>query len=125
MISHASDPNVDPNAAPAVDLDQIMAAAYQLFLEGRYVAVDALCQRLIALDRSYWWCHSLRAVALATLGRFDDALDAVERGLCYERGNPKLLALRVQILAAIGASLVARRKGGADARVLKRRGYGR
>ena len=101
-----------PTTRIAIDSDQLMATAYQLFLSRRYVAAEDLCRRLIALDRAYWWCHSLRAAALTAIGRFDAALDAVDRGLLYEQGQPKLLRLRTQILAAIGATFVSRRGPG-------------
>jgi hypothetical protein len=134
MINHAyrPAPTVDlPSRGHAahtetVELDQLMAAAYQLFLCGQYVAADLLCRRLILRDRAYWWCHALRAAALAKLGRFDDALDALDRGLVHEQGDPKLLHLRTQILAAIGASLVRRRAAGpASSTTLRRPGYER
>jgi tetratricopeptide (TPR) repeat protein len=93
---------------PSFDLDQLMATAYRLFQQGRYADVDRLCATLTDLDRGYWWCHSLRASALARLGRYQTALDAVERGLHHEPEHPKLLGLRTEILAAIGAALVSR-----------------
>ena len=118
MISH--DPRTEPSSrrhvkdgttsTRIIDPDQVMGAAYQLFLSRRYVAAEAVCRRLIALDRAYWWCHSLRAAALTAMGRFDTAaLDAVDRGLLYEPGNPKLIRLRTEILAAIKAAAVVSR----------------
>jgi len=96
-----------PDLVP-VDLDQLMATAYRLFRQRRYAEVERICATLTDLDRGYWWCHSLRACALARLGRFQAALDSVERGLRHEPEHPKLLGLRTRILAAIGAALVSR-----------------
>lgn len=84
-------------------LDQIMATAYVLYQAGRYREVDVLCRGLIAADHTYWWSYSLHAAALRRLGRLAEALAQIEQGLAHEPAEPKLLLMRGEILAAIGA----------------------
>jgi hypothetical protein len=84
-------------------LDQIMATAYLLYQAGRYREVDVLCKGLIAADHKYWWSYSLHAAALRRLGRLAEALHQVDNGLVHEPAEPKLLLMRGEILAAIGA----------------------
>jgi hypothetical protein len=84
-------------------LDQIMATAYLLYQAGRYREVDVLCKGLIAADHTYWWSYSLHAAALRRLGRLAEALQQVDNGLLHEPAEPKLLLMRGEILAAIGA----------------------
>jgi tetratricopeptide (TPR) repeat protein len=83
-------------------LDHVMATAYLLYQGGRYREVDVLCRGLIAADHTYWWSYSLHAAALRRMGRFEEALTQLERGLAYEPDEPKLLMMRGEILAAIG-----------------------
>jgi Flp pilus assembly protein TadD len=83
-------------------LDHVMATAYLLYQAGRYREVDVLCRGLIASDHTYWWSYSLHAAALRRLGRLEEALTQLERGLAYEPDEPKLLMMRGEILAAIG-----------------------
>ena len=82
-------------------LDAVMAVAYQLYQAGRYPEVVILCRGLIAADHRYWWSYSLHAATLRRLGRLDEALEEVDKGLVYEPGQPKLLALRLELRAAI------------------------
>lgn len=84
-------------------LDQIMATAYLLYQAGRYREVDVLCKGLIAADHTYWWSYSLHAAALRRLGRLTEALQQVDNGLLHEPAESKLLLMRGEILAAIGA----------------------
>jgi hypothetical protein len=84
-------------------LDQVMATAYLLYQAGRYEQVDVLCLGLVAADHTYWWSYSLHAAALRRLGRFAEALAQLERGLVYEPGEPKLLAMRDEIIAALAS----------------------
>jgi predicted Zn-dependent protease len=83
-------------------LDHVMATAYVLYQAGRYREVDVLCRGLIAADHTYWWSYSLHAAALRRMGRLEDALTQLERGLAYEPSEPKLLMMRGEILAAQG-----------------------
>jgi hypothetical protein len=84
-------------------LDQIMATAFLLYQGGRYAEVDVLCRGLIAADHTYWWCYSLHAAALRRLGRLEEALAQLERGLVYEPNETKLQLMRGEIVAALGA----------------------
>jgi hypothetical protein len=84
-------------------LDHVMATAYLLYQAGRYVEVDVLCRGLLAADHTYWWSYSLHAAALRRLGRFAEALEQVDTGLSFEPHEQKLLLMRGEILAALGA----------------------
>jgi Flp pilus assembly protein TadD len=83
-------------------LDHVMATAYVLYQAGRYREVDVLCRGLVAADHTYWWSYSLHAAALRRLGRFEEALSQLERGLAYEPDEAKLLMMRGEILASLG-----------------------
>jgi hypothetical protein len=84
-------------------LDQIMATSFLLYQAGRYAEVDVLCRGLIAADHTYWWCYSLHAAALRRLGRLEEALTQLDRGLVYEPNEKKLQLMRGEIVAALGA----------------------
>jgi predicted Zn-dependent protease len=84
-------------------LDQIMATAFLLYQAGRYAEVDVLCRGLIAADHTYWWCYSLHAAALRRLGRLEEALAQLDRGLVHEPNEKKLQLMRGEIVAALGA----------------------
>jgi hypothetical protein len=84
-------------------LDQIMATAYSSYQAGRYEETAVLCRGLIATDHTYWWSHSLYAATLRRLGRLDEALAETDEGLHHEPREPKLLALRAELVEAIGA----------------------
>jgi hypothetical protein len=84
-------------------LDQIMATAFLLYQAGRYAEVDVLCRGLIAADHTYWWCYSLHAASLRRLGRLEEALAQLDRGLVYEPNEKKLQLMRGEIVAALGA----------------------
>jgi hypothetical protein len=84
-------------------LDHVMATAYLLYQAGRCKEVDVLCRGLIAADHTYWWSYALHAAALRRLGRFTEALEQVESGLLFEPGEAKLLLMRGEIRAAMGA----------------------
>jgi predicted Zn-dependent protease len=84
-------------------LDQIMATAFLLYQAGRHAEVDVLCRGLIAADHTYWWCYSLHAAALRRLGRLEEALAQLDRGLVYEPNEKKLQLMRGEIVAALGA----------------------
>jgi tetratricopeptide (TPR) repeat protein len=91
-------------------LDAIMALAYQLYQVGRYAEVEVLCRGLIAADHKYWWSYSLYAATLRRLGRLEDAIAALDKGLAYEPNEPKLLFMRGEIREV----LAARGKSGAQ-----------
>jgi predicted Zn-dependent protease len=93
-------------------LDQVMATAYVLYQAGRYREVDVLCKGLIAADHTYWWSYSLHAAALRRMGRLTEALQQVDNGLTHEPAEPKLLLMRGEILAAIGAWRERDERGG-------------
>jgi tetratricopeptide (TPR) repeat protein len=84
-------------------LDHVMATAYLLYQAGRYAEVDVLCRGLIAADHTYWWSYSLHAGALRRMGRLAEALEQIDRGLEFETNEKKLLLMRGEILAALGA----------------------
>jgi hypothetical protein len=88
---------------PEDALDAVMATAYQLYQAGRYLEVEVLCRGLIAADHRYWWSYSLYAAALRRLGRLQDAVAQLERGLVYEPDEPKLLLMRSELRAEIAA----------------------
>jgi predicted Zn-dependent protease len=81
-------------------MDHAMGMAYQLYLAGRFAEAQTICTGLIACDHRYWWSYSLHASVLRRLGRADDALRAVEKGLQYEPHQPKLLLMRAELIAA-------------------------
>ena len=82
-------------------LDAIMALAYQLYLVGRYIEAEVLCRGLVAADHKYWWSYSLYAATLRRLGRLQEALAQLEKGLAYEPREPKLLLMRGEIREAL------------------------
>jgi len=84
-------------------LDQVMATAYLLYQAGRHEQVDVLCRGLIAADHTYWWSYSLHAAALRRLGRLAEAIAQLDNGLAHEPGEPKLLAMRAETVAALAA----------------------
>ena len=86
---------------PEDALDAVMATAYQLYQAGRYPEVAVLCRGLIAADHTYWWSYSLYAATLRRLGRLRDAVAQLDQGLVYEPGAPKLVAMRIELLAEI------------------------
>ncbi len=86
---------------PTETLDQGMAIAYLLYRAGRYDDTETLCRGLLAADHRYWWAYSLYAATLAKLGRPDEALVQVECGLRYEPGQPKLVAMRAELVATL------------------------
>ena len=87
---------------PDEALDQVMATAYQLYQGGYYDQAATLCRGLIAADHTYWWSYSLHAAVLRRLGRLQEALEQIDRGLAFEPGEAKLLLMRGEIVAALG-----------------------
>jgi predicted Zn-dependent protease len=86
---------------PEEALDAVMATAYQLYQAGRHMEVEVLCRGLIAADHRYWWSYSLYAATLRRMGRLHEAIEQLDRGLVYEPGAPKLLAMRSELREAI------------------------
>jgi tetratricopeptide (TPR) repeat protein len=82
-------------------LDTVMALAYQLYQVGRYPEAEVLCRGLVAADHKYWWSYSLYAATLRRLGRPEEALAQLEKGLAYEPNEPKLLFMRGEIREAL------------------------
>jgi hypothetical protein len=78
-------------------LDHAMGTAYQLYRAGRLSEAEIVCKGLLACDHRYWWSYSLYAAVLRRLGRDEEALVHVERGLTYEPGQPKLLMVRDEL----------------------------
>jgi len=99
---------------PEEALDAVMATAYQLYQAGRYLEVEVLCRGLIAADHTYWWSYSLYAAALRRLGRLREAVELLDRGLVYEPGAAKLIAMRAELYAAIADEEAAPAAGGND-----------
>ena len=92
-------------------MDQAMAIAYQLYLTGRFAQAEVVCKGLIACDHRYWWSHSLHASILRRLDRPDDALAAVEEGLKYEPGQPKLMSMRAELQSILTRAASAKQSG--------------
>ena len=90
-------------AFPQEYLDEAMALAYQSFQAGRYEDTVTLCKGLIAIDNSYWWSYSLYAGALARLGKVREALVQINLGLAHEPDQPKLMAMKREILTTAAA----------------------
>ena len=88
---------------PEEALDAVMATAYQLYQAARFPEVEVLCRGLIAADHKYWWSYSLYAATLRRLGRLQEAVEQLDRGLVYEPDEPKLLLMRSELRAAIAA----------------------
>jgi predicted Zn-dependent protease len=86
---------------PEEALDAVMATAYQLYQVGRFPEVEVLCRGLIAADHKYWWSYSLYAATLRRLGRRQEAVEQLDRGLVYEPNEPKLLLMRSELRAEI------------------------
>lgn len=86
---------------PPEVMDHFMASAYQLYQDGRYLEAEFVCRGLIAADHRYWYPYSLYAATLQKLGRFEEALGMLEVGLRYEPRQPRLLALRQEILRSL------------------------
>jgi tetratricopeptide (TPR) repeat protein len=99
---------------PDQALDAIMALAYQLYQVGRYSEVEVLCRGLIAADHKYWWSYSLYAATLRRLGRLEEALEELAKGLVYEPNEPKLLFMRSEIREALAGSNVTPATGGGN-----------
>jgi tetratricopeptide (TPR) repeat protein len=87
---------------PEHALDAVMAAAYQLYQVGRYPEVEILCRGLIAADHKYWWSYSLYAATLRRLGRLDEALEQLDKGLAHEPAATKLLTMRDELRQVVG-----------------------
>ena len=90
-----------PLEIPDDALDQAMGIAFQLYKGGRYAEAEIVCRGLLACDHLYWWPHSLLAAILRRIGRSAEALEAVERGLQFEPGQPKLLLMRAELTATL------------------------
>ena len=86
---------------PEEALDAVMATAYQLYQASRFPEVEVLCRGLIAADHKYWWSYSLYAATLRRLGRLQEAVEQLDRGLVYEPNEPKLLLMRSELRAVI------------------------
>ena len=86
---------------PEDALDAVMATAYQLYQAARFPEVEVLCRGLIAADHKYWWSYSLYAATLRRLGRLQEAVEQLDRGLVYEPDEPKLLLMRSELRAMI------------------------
>ncbi len=82
-------------------LDTVMALAYQLYQVGRYPEAEVPCRGLVAADHKYWWSYSLYAATLRRLGRPEEALAELEKGLAYEPNDPKPLFMRGEIRQAL------------------------
>lgn len=95
---------------PEAELDQAMATAYQLYQAGRLAEAEIICRGLIAADHTYWWCYSLYAAVLRKQGRIRDAIEQLDRGLRYEPAQPKLLAMRAELLRFVALITEAQRQ---------------
>lgn len=82
-------------------LDHAMGIAYQLYRAGRLTEAEIVCKGLIACDHRYWWSYSLYGAVLRQLGRDEEALVQVDRGLGYEPAQPKLLLMRSELRTTI------------------------
>jgi predicted Zn-dependent protease len=87
---------------PEDALDAVRTAAYHLYQAGRLAEVEVLCRGLIAADPTSWWSYTLYAATLRRAARLREAIEQIDRGLLHERGEPSLLLMRGEILAALG-----------------------
>lgn len=95
---------------PAEYLDQAMALAYRAYQARSFDEAEIICRGLLAADPSYWWAYSLYAATLLKQGKPREALAQIDLGLGHEPDQPKLLAMKKDILtAAAAASVIAAR----------------
>ncbi len=104
-------------AMPQAYLDEAMALAYQLYQAGSYTEAEVMCRGLLAADHRYWWAYSLHAAVLLKLGKPREALVQIDLGLDYEPGQPKLLAMKRDILTAAALIAVAHDRAAAESEV--------
>jgi tetratricopeptide (TPR) repeat protein len=90
---------------PEPVLDYAMAKAFAFYQSGHFAQTEILCKGLLAADHRYWWAYSLYAAVLQKLGRLDEALAQVTKGLRFEPGQPKLIAMRAAILRDRGDAM--------------------
>lgn len=93
-------------------LDHAMGIAYQLYRAGRLTEAEIVCKGLIACDHRYWWSYSLYGAVLRQLGRDEEALVQVEKGLGYEPAQPKLLLMRSELRTTIDRKSQAAARSG-------------
>ncbi len=93
---------------PDATLDAVRSLAYQLHRAGRNPEAVIVCRGLIAADHTFWWSYSLYAAALRQLGRSEDALVQLERGLSYQPRQPKLLAMQAELRQALATTATVR-----------------
>jgi hypothetical protein len=98
---------------PTGAIEQAMATAYHCFCAGAHADAEVLCKGLVAADHRHWYCRALYAATLVKLGRPREALVQVVEGLRRHPGQPRLVAIKKEILAtALKWGLEAGRGGG-------------
>jgi hypothetical protein len=85
-------------------LHQARALAYACHRGQRHAQAEALCDGLLALDHRCPWTHGLYAATLRDLGRADEALTIVERGLRYQPAHATLRALQAELTGLVAPS---------------------
>lgn len=98
---------------PADALEQVMATAYRCFCAGAYADAEILCRGLIAADHRHWYPRTLYAATLVRAGRPREALAQIAEGLRRHPGQPRLMALKKEILATALRLGVEADRGGA------------
>lgn len=88
---------------PSAFLDQARALAYRCYQAARYEEAEILCKGLLAADHRSWWPYSLYAAVLRNQGRLREALAQIDAGLRYEPAQPKLLAMKTELLTLVDA----------------------
>jgi hypothetical protein len=84
-------------------LHQARAMAYACHRGQRHAQAEALCDGLLALDHRCPWTHGLYAATLRDLGRSEEALAMVERGLRYHPAHTTLQALQAELTDLLAA----------------------
>jgi cytochrome c-type biogenesis protein CcmH/NrfG len=88
-------------------LHEARALAYACHQGQRHAQAEALCDGLLALDHRCPWTHGLYAATLRDLGRPQEALAMVERGLRYQPANATLRALQTELTDLLACAPVA------------------
>jgi Flp pilus assembly protein TadD len=82
-------------------IDQARRIAHQLYRAGRFAEADIVCRGLIACDHQVGWTYSLHAAVLRKLGRLEQAMAQIQRGLAHEPEHVKLRAMRDELMACL------------------------
>lgn len=116
-LPHPQSPASAPPVAPLVDafldeapmrqllpippraLAEVMTVAHRCYQAGALADAEVLCKGLVAADHRQWWPRALYAAVLVKLGRPREALIQLDQGLRHHPEQPRLLAIKKEILA--------------------------